>query len=345
MKNKTRNYNIDFLRGIATISVIIIHTTWWSGNMYLPSWFRNISLLVDVPAFIFISGITFHYSNSIMKSLKNIYEQWKKWLYFLIYYALILLVFFNSEFKINEIFSWIVYYFPKENSLQAVAGSVWFMLLFIKVSLICSIIICAVNKFLINEIERKQCFKYILFTLLFIFTYTSMSKVNFIIDSELSFYLLIYILGYYLSDYKIKSKEFILMEIINLIILIIIFKILNINITSIQSIKFPPYLPYLFFSLISIILFLYLKNVLNINSNNRIVFIGKNAIFYFYAQGISSSLIYFIYPQISNLNVWLIFSIMLVINILLSLSFGTFFCRTYKFINNKIKFINLFANK
>ena len=42
---KKRNYNIDFLRGIATISIIIIHTAFWSGTEYLPSWVSNLTLL------------------------------------------------------------------------------------------------------------------------------------------------------------------------------------------------------------------------------------------------------------------------------------------------------------
>ena len=69
---KKRNYNIDFLRGIATISIIVIHTAFWSGTAYLPEWVSNITLLLDVPEFIFISGITSTYSKSFMKKINGL---------------------------------------------------------------------------------------------------------------------------------------------------------------------------------------------------------------------------------------------------------------------------------
>lgn len=108
---KERNYNIDFLRGIATIWIIVIHTAWWSGASYLPAWFSNLTLLLDVPVFMFISGVSFNYVNSIMKNLKGLIAQWKKWLYFLVFYSLILLVFFKEQFILKDIVSWIVYVF------------------------------------------------------------------------------------------------------------------------------------------------------------------------------------------------------------------------------------------
>ena len=51
---KKRNNNIDFLRGIATLCIILIHTAFWTGEMYLPAWFKNLTLLVDVPVFMYI---------------------------------------------------------------------------------------------------------------------------------------------------------------------------------------------------------------------------------------------------------------------------------------------------
>ena len=79
---KKRNYNIDFLRGIATLCILLIHTTFWSGEAYLPKWFIALSMLIDVPAFMFISGITFNFSNSFSKNIKGIVEQFFNLLYF-----------------------------------------------------------------------------------------------------------------------------------------------------------------------------------------------------------------------------------------------------------------------
>ena len=84
---------IDFLRGCACIFIILIHTAWWSGQKYLPSWFSNLFLLVDVPIFVFLSGLSYNYFESIGKNIKGILKQWNKWVFFLIFYSLISVLF------------------------------------------------------------------------------------------------------------------------------------------------------------------------------------------------------------------------------------------------------------
>lgn len=80
--SQKRNYNIDFLRGIATLWIIVIHTAWWSGTIYLPSWFSNLTLLIDVPVFMFISGISFNYVNSIIKKFTESFKSMEKMVIF-----------------------------------------------------------------------------------------------------------------------------------------------------------------------------------------------------------------------------------------------------------------------
>lgn len=62
-----RDLYIDFAKGLATLSIIFIHTAFWSGQFYIPSEFRLISLLIDVPIFFALSGITS--SGNIEKTL------------------------------------------------------------------------------------------------------------------------------------------------------------------------------------------------------------------------------------------------------------------------------------
>ena len=144
---KKRNNNIDFLRGIATVCIIIIHTAFWSGEMYLPKWFSNLSLLIDVPAFMLISGISYSYVNSISKNLKGLVNQWKKWIFFIIIYSIIIIIFYKSQFNFKDFLCWIVYFFPHSTALIVVQGSIWFLKMYIKVTIICSLIIGANNYF------------------------------------------------------------------------------------------------------------------------------------------------------------------------------------------------------
>ena len=332
---KERNYNIDFLRGIATLYIVLIHTAWWSGNSYLPEWFRNTILIIDVPVFIFISGISFNFVNSIMKNIKGIIIQWKKWLFFLVFYLLLLFVFFREQIVVKDILSWIVYVFPNSNNIPVVDGSMWFMKMYIKVSLISSIIICAVKYYAKNK--TLEYLKLIFVIFLFIYIYT-INDGNFLFfDGITSFYILIYLLGYLLFNYKIKDlKQLFIIEIILLIINTLLFIVSDIGINDIQNIKFIPSLPYLFFALISITLFWYLKDNLKIKKKNKINYIGQNAIMFYFAQGVSSSFIYYVYKIIPFTNPILIFIILLSVNIICSIIGGVFLTETYKFISNKM---------
>ena len=38
------------------VNIVLIHTAFWSGQQYIPYWFSNLILLVDVPVFFFLAG-------------------------------------------------------------------------------------------------------------------------------------------------------------------------------------------------------------------------------------------------------------------------------------------------
>lgn len=332
---KKRNYNIDFLRGIATIWIIIIHTSWWSGTIYLPNWFSNLTLLIDVPVFMFISGISFNYVNSIVKNLKSLLNQWKKWLYFLIFYTLLILIFYREQFILKDLFSWIVYIFPHSNSIEVVGGSIWFMIMYIKVTILCSIIICAINYF--SKKDKLKHLKTVLGIMLLIFLYCSTNNSFLFLDSYVSFYSIIYILGYILHHYQLKNiKQLITLGVLNLIMVILIFSVLGLNISSIQDIKFPPSLPYLFISIFSLLLFWYLKDTLKIKESNIINYIGKNAIVFYFAQGVSSSFIYKVYNVTPFKNPVTIFILMLLTNITCTIIGAVFLNKSYELLTKKL---------
>ena len=321
MIKKKRNHNIDFLRGIAVISIILIHTAWWSGTSYLPIKFSSLFLLLDVPVFIFISGISYNYVNSIIKNIKGILKQWNKWIYFLIFYSLILLIFFNNSFHPSHIINQIFYNFPEETPLIVVQGSIWFIPMYIKVTIFCSIILYFYNKY-----KDKIELKYILLLILLL------SQINIpFINKEIGIYSFIFLLGYYSSNKKISKNTFIKSELLIILLTILIFKISNYSISNLQDLKFPVTIYYLLVSLPSIILFWYLKDKLKIKENNKINYIGKNALFFYYSQGISSSLLILISPHI-HMYKYIKFILMSSINIIISLIIGIILNELYNYI-------------
>ena len=307
-----RNNAIDFLRGCVSISIMLIHTVWWSGESYLPKWFSNLFLWFDVPIFIFISGLAYNYVESVGKNIKNILKQWNKWIFFLIFYILIIFIFFRSEFKYTQLINYIFYKVPSSGSLCVVGGSLWYVTMYIKVTIFCSIILYFYNQ---NQTIKS---KHILLFMIFL----SMVNISFI-DSYIAIYSFVYLLGYFSYKNKINSGySFIFMEAYAVIFVNVLFSISGYGIVDIQSLKFPPTIFYLSFSVPGIILVWFLKDRIRISKSNPINYIGKNAIFFYYSQGISSSILYFIKPLIMVENIYLKFLIMAVINIVMAIIIG-----------------------
>lgn len=332
---KERNYNIDFLRGLATIWIIVIHTAFWSGEAYLPAWFKSLSLFLDVPAFMYIAGLSFSYTNSFMKTLKGFLNIWKKFIYFILFYNLILFILFHPEFKVSDMISNLFTIFPTKNSLIVVGGSIWFLPMYFQVTILGSAIILLTQHFS----NKKDVIKNLLIILtifFFMFGHAYYNNNNFVFNVTTIFYVMIYLLGYITSHFKITLKQTITYCIINFILLVIIFLSFNLNISSVQSYKFPPSMAYLLISNFSLIIFFYLKDHLKIKKNNLLNYVGKNAIFFYFAQGISSSFLIKLYGHMPTLNCYLLFVIMLIINISLAVILAIFLEKSYTYIQKKV---------
>ena len=59
--------SVDIWKGVTILSVLVIHTCFYSGRLYLPDWTRRVTLLLDVPVFFFISG--FLLQNRVTKTV------------------------------------------------------------------------------------------------------------------------------------------------------------------------------------------------------------------------------------------------------------------------------------
>ena len=79
--------------------------------------------------------------------------------------------------------------------------------------------------------------------------------------------------------------------------------------------KFPPRLPYVAFSFVSVGIFMWLYQP---ERRNKVLeHIGKNALFYYIGQGISTSLLYYVVDYIS-LTVYVKLPIMFMLNLFLT---------------------------
>ena len=312
MVKNVRDNNIDFFRGIAALCIIFIHTVFWSGTSYTPSTMKSLSLLIDVPIFIFISGMSFNFSKSVLKTIKGFSKLWLKYIVFLMFYFILIFVFDNEQFSLNAIVKAIFFNYSRNDIFPAVASSLWFLYMYFVVSLLCDTIICVYNKY----VKQLDEFKYVII-IAFLFYGISLYKSNFtFIGPNIFMYSFIYLLGYYLYNYKLKSwKVFVSLLIVLILTYIVFINYIGLDFNLMQTYKFDYDIRYLLHSMFSILAVVYFKDRLKIKSNNILVFIGKNALVFYFAQGISTSILYFILPYVA-IDIWqLKLLIMYLINI------------------------------
>ena len=327
-----RDNSIDFFRGVAAIWIIFIHTCFWSGEIYVPVWLKSLSLIIDVPLFMFISGMTFNFSNDFFKSIKGLCKVWFKWLIFLIIYFVIILCFDFEHFSLSSIIKAMFFSFDGKDILFVVRGSLWFIFMFFIVSIIGNLIICLYNKYF----KDLSNFKYVLI-IIFLLYGMSLYNSNFQILSTINLmHLFIYLLGYYLYHFHFKNiKQFLNITIIVFILFLILITFNGYGFLDMQEAKGMAHINYFVYSLFSILLITFLKDVMNFKEN-IFNFIGKNALAFYFCQGIGSSLIYKVYPYIAELPG----------AIKLSLMFGVNFCITSLLVvilitlNDKITFFS-----
>lgn len=336
-----RNTYIDMIRGVAAIGVISIHTAFWGGQGYTPLWFQTLTLLIDVPLFFFLSGWGSSYRESdVVKASKGLMEIWKKWVYFITVLAVFCL--FLSHFKFNV--AGVVdlkdllknYMFEVSfNGFPVVGGSIWFMQYYFLVIFFNTLILTILQKsHRADELKKWYCI-----LILAVFVWVSYGRYFFNIDSWFIFYSFFWMLGYNRKYIKIESHKIFFRGIICIGLGVLFFSyIQGLSLSEMQMAKFPPSLMYGFFSLVTIFLVMYLEPFC-IKHNKLLVHIGQNAIFYYFGQGIGSSVNMWIVPQIEIENWFAKFLITLTCNILITGLIAEFLAWTYRQLSLDIKSI------
>lgn len=293
-----RDEYIDIVKGIAILSVIFIHTVFWSGSTYgVPQWLQSLSLLIDVPIFFLMSGcaisITGFKSDIVLKQL------YKLSLSFTLIVLLGQLIFW--DFNMQSILDSIMLQHANIPQLMVVDGSYWFVPTY-AISLIAAGIIIRFQPKLIIPII-VLCFVY----------YFLRWKYNYNLDavflgkplSSFYFFMCLMLLGYRCYKRKINHFFWWFTAIASLTFLLYI--IFRSESFSLQSYKFPLSFVYVIASMISVSLIFLLKDFYQAHkkissslSLQFLSFLGRNSLNFYMSQGISSSLLYTILPHIKS---------------------------------------------
>ena len=134
------------------------------------------------------------------------------------------------------------------------------------------------------------------------------------------FYLLVFLVAYQLKNKKLTNSQVLFLIGFVLLSLVGMFWSYGTNIFyKLNKQKFPPKIPYIVWSFVSLALVFIFYNRLKIQKESLLSYIGQNAIFFYFAQGISSSLVYFLIPVFrENLHWFVLMILIYVLNVLLA---------------------------
>ncbi|GEJ46737.1 acyltransferase family protein [Chryseobacterium sp. ON_d1] len=333
-----RDLYIDFAKGLATLSIIFIHTAFWSGQFYIPADIRVYSLVFDVALFYALSGITS--GANIEKTLYRLlklqitYMIFVTFLFFLDYFFKVFgLSFFSMEWlqdfystfgskysttsisaypQWENLGNWYLHQYTNADTFPVVMGSFWYL----KVYFILTVFGVLILRFFPKHINWfiGLC---IVLTLLFnIFPeYYPTGQVGYV-----AFYLAVFLTGNRMRGKKIPVRVIpVLYTVVGAALAWMFWYYGEDVFYKINKNKFPPKIPYIIWTLFSLVTLFVLYNRLKITKENIITYIGKNAIFFYFAQGISSSLVYFlVVPLKENMPWWILMIIVYGINIILA---------------------------
>ncbi|MCS3867627.1 fucose 4-O-acetylase-like acetyltransferase [Chryseobacterium ginsenosidimutans] len=333
-----RDLYIDFAKGLATLSIIFIHTAFWSGQLYIPAEVRVFSLVFDVALFYALSGITS--GSNIEKTLYRLlklqitYMIFVTFLFFLDYFFKVFgLTFFSLEWlqsfystfgskyaatsisivpQWENLGNWYLHQYTNADTFPVVMGSFWYL----RVYFILTVFGVLILRFFPKHINWfiGICIGLTLLFNILPEIYPS-GQVGYV-----AFYMTVFLVANKMRGKTIPVKMIpVLYSIVALALIWMFWNYGNDIFYKINRNKFPPKIPYIIWASFSLVTLFVFYNKLKITKESFVTHIGKNAIFFYFAQGISSSLIYFlVVPLKENMSWWVLMIIVYVINIILA---------------------------
>lgn len=333
-----RDTMLDVFRGCAIISVIWIHTVYNSGGFYVPdnTIIKTLTLLFDVPFFMFLAGWSAYYRLDFRKMLKGIVRMWVFWIVLvtcidIIYYSpngQLLSGVFNVHYIWQILFQARGELLP---NLPTFTSSLWYMPVYLSVLPIGTVLLFTGN----TMGWKKMDYLYLMVLCIIAELYISagINDTFFLFSTYIWFYLFFFLLGYYIKKYDI-SIRCIWTLLIGIICLGLLWygcaRLFGVSCRDLQSNKFPPNIVYLIASLIFVLLAIYMKDRITIRNNSlankTLGFMGRNAFCFYFSQGIGGSLLYVVlrnFPFVCDWRLQLL--IFFLINSTISIGTGIVF--------------------
>ena len=299
---------VDWFKGIMILSVIHIHTVYWSGFGYVPAGVREAALLVDVPIFFFISGYVTRPAAFFPCLLKTVQQFLRLYFHYLVISFLLLGIILVvsvllagwKQVDLGLALSSLFKLTPSGNlwdSIRGFNGSLWFFRDYFSLLVFVPFLVGIAALY---KIKYNVLLFILLFTALFPKEYSD-HRFLFSCYGNVSFYLFFFVLGIIFREQEeqIDMKSISVSFLLNICLALVVFYSDN-RTLSIDRYKFPPSMQYLIYSLPLVHLFVFLKRKFKQRSS---VFAGRisrflrwcgiNIFFIYLFQGAVCSLPYF----------------------------------------------------
>ena len=290
----SRNHGLDLLRGICILGVIWHHTCMYSGGDFVPDFMKQLSFLLEAPALFFVSGLTYKYVNRdilIGNLMKLAFS-----------FTLIALI-LNSLFGVVTLPS---VFEPLLNLglhvptlFYVLDSSYWFVPVYALVLIAATIILKKMHN--IYPLIMAVCLgMYVIPDSLFSISSLSICFLH-TWGPGIFFLLGFFLFGYWYLDceklYKYRYQLALIVLLAGVFLYSLCYIQYGTNVLDLEYYKTLKSLPYISASFLSIA---FLIAIYTPELKNRFIErIGSCSIFYYIAQGISSSFLLFIEPHIS----------------------------------------------
>lgn len=325
---------VDWFKGLIILWVVHIHTVFWSGYAYLPELARQVTLLIDIPVFFFISGYLSRprpFFSALYKMVKQFARLYATYLIisFLLLGGLILTKTLSGGGADNvaAAVTSMLDVEPKGalwEIIRVYGGSLWFLRVYLSMLVVVPLFLGIRSMFNIR-------YQLLIFILLFA---TLLSRgyadQDFLFSSYafVSFYLFFFLLGviYRSAEDHVQGDMIVLSFIVSVALCVMIFSFDQQHL-PLQKYKFPPTIQYLVYSLPLVHLFVVLKRYLpaivyNGTGKTARLFrwCGRQVFIIFLMQGVACSIPYFfMHHLIPAVNPVFLYVLLLIFNLILTL--------------------------
>ncbi len=324
-----RDSYLDFARGLLLLSVIHIHTLYWSLAPFTPDLVRHLAYLMDIPLFFFISGYLFK-NTTFWVSVRTAGRQFGR-LYlqyvvisFLVAGGILLWIYFGEGRPQRGLWKSLLSIFRVNvqgemwGVLKLYNGNLWYLRTYFPLLLLAPFLVGL-------SVFRRAKIPLLVFVFLgyALATYHYKHHLFLLVRTgQVMFYAIFFVLGalYRSCERDFGSKAVALSLGLNLLLAGVVFH-LDGNTLLLGAYKFPPSPHYLIYTMLSVHVFLLAKpygSRLNRPVFAPLVWAGRHSFELYLIQGAVCCLPFFFVRRLGTDNPWALYAVVFSFNVLVS---------------------------